>query len=66
MEAKRIAVHAETGRAAWQVGSDIYIGSESGGIEASRWESTRSHWDRWFESIHQPNGWKTTEGGSND
>lgn len=35
----------------------VYIVPAGGTIHAARWESTRRHWDTYWDTVHAPAGW---------
>ena len=52
------ALHPSTGRSAVMMDDGfVYIVPSGGTIHAARWESTRRHWDLYWDSVHQPAGW---------
>lgn len=44
-------------RAAWKEGDDVFIGPESSGPQAARWECSYEKWNRWFDRVYAPAGW---------
>lgn len=44
-------------RAAWEQDGEVYIGAESGGPNAARWECSVFKWSRWFEDVYRRAGW---------
>jgi hypothetical protein len=52
------ALHPTTGRTAVMMDDGfVYIVPAGGTIHAARWESTRRHWDTYWDTVHAPAGW---------
>lgn len=64
---RAIAIHAESKRAAYLIGVDVYIGPRNAPLDTAghpmgtRWESSHAHWTRYFPIVHEPAGWLSTQ-----
>ena len=48
---------------AWQIGDEVFIRRGPGPMDVDgtpsgvRWECSRTHWDRYFDTVWSPVGW---------
>lgn len=65
-DSRWIAAQSAGANARWafDIAGEVYITPAAPEMDTcgmpmgARWESSRSHWDRYFETVHAPAGWR--------